>query len=287
MSGKRRTLYLCSGLPSSGSTLVSWCFLQRCDMGGVLDAESDLLPQIDPRLGHPFVWYKTVLCRFRLSELAYHYEGEQWDVRPLLIVRDVRWVLASVQNKPYVPNGITAEDPPLRLQLHRFKQDWEQFQQNGWPMLRYESLLADPETTLRQVCRQLDLPWDEAMLTWPKAKADIADTSSGNESFWASRGSSLAETLAGYTGRTRTPATAPEDLDWLQREFREFNLANGYPTELEPTAPGVPRSRPSFEATRRYEWETKRKRIRWLLARMGCPNRKLIEHRSFKRVAMP
>ena len=41
-------LFLCAGLQCSGSTLVSWCFLQRRDMDGVLDGEYDLLPRIAP-----------------------------------------------------------------------------------------------------------------------------------------------------------------------------------------------------------------------------------------------
>ena len=44
MGDRTNVLYLCGGLQSSGSTLVSWCFLQRPDMDGVLDADSDLLP---------------------------------------------------------------------------------------------------------------------------------------------------------------------------------------------------------------------------------------------------
>ena len=41
MAEPRKTLYLCGGLQSSGTTLVSWCFLQRADMNGALDADND------------------------------------------------------------------------------------------------------------------------------------------------------------------------------------------------------------------------------------------------------
>ena len=176
MHPKRNKLYLCAGLQSSGSTLVSWCFLQRRDMNGVLDADNDLLPQIDPQIGCPGVWYKTTISCFRLSELVFHYHSQGWDVRPLLIVRDVRRVWDSLLKKPYASNGITAEDPPLRLRLYRFKQDWELFQRRGWPTLRYESLIVEPEKTLRAACGQLGLPWDATMLSWPKPQRDIADT---------------------------------------------------------------------------------------------------------------
>ena len=44
-----KTLILCGGLQSGGTTLVSYCFLQRADTDGVLDADNDLLPALDAR----------------------------------------------------------------------------------------------------------------------------------------------------------------------------------------------------------------------------------------------
>ena len=75
MGRRGASLYLCAGLQSSGSTLISWCFLQRRDMDGMLDADNDLLPQIDPAIGRPLVWYKTTLSCFRLSELDLELRG--------------------------------------------------------------------------------------------------------------------------------------------------------------------------------------------------------------------
>ena len=49
-----KALVLCGGLQSSGTTLVSYCFLQRGDTDGVLDADNDLLPALDPQLARPF-----------------------------------------------------------------------------------------------------------------------------------------------------------------------------------------------------------------------------------------
>jgi hypothetical protein len=288
MEGGGKTLFLCGGTQSSGSTLVSWCFLQRADMNGVLDADNDLLPSIDPRIGTPLAWYKTTISAFRLSELVAHYEDLGWEVRPLLVVRDLRYVWSSLLAKPYAANGITAEDPPLRLRLRRFVEDWEHFLRRGWAILRYESLLAEPEPCLRQACGQLGLDWDDAIIRWPKPPEQIADCQWGNETFWRTRGQTLTDTLASYAKRSKTPALPAADLRWLETEFREFNLGNEYPEQLpcvqtreQPDGPLVPR----FEATRRYRWETKRKPLRWLLSCLGVPNRKLTERRSVKRAA--
>ena len=118
----KHALILCGGLQSSGTTLVSYCFLQRGDTNGVLDADNDLLPAIDPRLAQPFAWYKTTISCFRLSEIAEHYRDAGWNVRTLLVLRDLRAVWASLRGKSYGRNGITAEDPPLaaaRAAIHR------------------------------------------------------------------------------------------------------------------------------------------------------------------------
>src|SRR4051812_4706532 len=175
----QRTLLLCAGLQSSGSTLISYCFLQRGDTNGVLDADNDLLPAIDPALARPLAWYKTTICCFRLSEIAQHYRDAGWDVRTLLVLRDLRAVWASLRTKSYGRNGITAEDPPLRLRMRRFVEDWRGAAATGTVLLRYEDFLKSPESALQQVCGQLGVAWDPAMITWPKEAEQIADRKNG------------------------------------------------------------------------------------------------------------
>src|SRR3954470_13733191 len=194
-----KALILCGGLQSSGTTLVSYCFLQRGDTDGVLDADNDLLPALDPQLARPFAWYKTTISSFRLSEIARHYRDAGWDVRSLLVMRDLRAVWASLRKKAYGRNGITAEDPPLRMRLRRFIDDWRSVEAGGGAKLRYEDFLADPAATLKEACDQLGIAWDEAMLTWPKSASQISQQSGGNDSFWTSRGCGALETIAGYS----------------------------------------------------------------------------------------
>jgi hypothetical protein len=281
----RRTLFLCGGLQSSGSTLVSWCFLQRADMNGVLDAENDLLPAIDPGMGRPFVWYKTTISCFRIRELVDYYGDQGWEVRPLMVIRDLRECWVSLQGKPYAYNGITAEDPPFRMRVRRFLEDWDLFRRMQWPMLRYESLMESPEVALREVCRQLQLAWDPAMLEWPKQQSQIADTNNGNRNFWLTRGKDLAEAVARYQSRHETRAPADADLKWLNGQFGEFNRENGYPERESPVSAVAGQreeSIPCFEATRRYLWETRHKPLRWLFSMLGIRNRNLIQRRSVK-----
>ena len=272
-------LYLCAGLQCSGSTLVSWCFLQRHDMDGVLDGEYDLLPRIAPDLGRPLAWCKTTISSFRLSELVSHYEDEGWTVTPLLIVRDLRDTWASLLVKPYGVNGFTAEDPPLRLRFRRFKEDWELFAAKGWPILRYESLLENHEHVLRETCRQLALPWDDSMLHWTKRASQIADASRGSDSFRQTQGRNLAETLARYAVKKKKEILiGGGDLAWLEDEFQAFNARNGYPLHVTACAEENDHSSAqicNFQELRRYRWELQRKPIRWLLNSMGVPDNSL------------
>src|SRR5688572_25042630 len=101
-----RQLYLCAGPQSSGSTLVSWCFLQRADTDGILDARNDVLPDL-AGIASPRAWCKLTISCFRLREMAAHYQDEGWLVRPLLVVRDVRAVFNSMLTKKYSRNGVT------------------------------------------------------------------------------------------------------------------------------------------------------------------------------------
>ena len=169
----KQVLILCGGLQSSGTTLVSYCFLQRADTDGVLDADNDLLPAIDPRLARPFAWYKTTISSFRLSEIAQHYRDAGWDVRTLLVLRDLRAVWASLRKKPYGRNGITAEDPPLRLRVRRFFDDWRTAQATG-----------AATTSLRRLCRHADRRFATSVRrTWPalgRFDAHLAETARKN-----------------------------------------------------------------------------------------------------------
>jgi hypothetical protein len=172
----------------------------------------------------------------------------------------------------------------VRLRIRRFREDWETFHQHGWPILRYESLLETPRETLASACAQLDLAWDEGMISWPKRQDQIADTRHGNPTFWSTRGGGLLDSLDQGRKKRRPPSLPAADRIWLEREFREFNAANGYPTHLEseeaeddPANYIIP-----FEATRRYKWELRRQPVRWLLSLMGIRDAKL-ENRFQKR----
>jgi len=265
-----RSLLLCAGMQCSGSTMISWCFLQRPDLDGILDGRYDLLPDL-PLVSTTHTWCKLTIACFRLTEAVSHYRDDGWDVKPLLVVRDVRAIFNSLLVKEYGRNGTTADDPPIRLRMRRFLLDWQYAVDQGWPILRYEDVCRNPEESLRLTCQRIGLPWDTAMLSWPKSITAIADARHGNHSFLESRSTSLQTSV--HTAHPVAIDDIPtEDLDWLESEFADFNRACQYPAAIARPDHALPgRARPSFEASRQH-WRKIRssplaKLRRWISAK--------------------
>jgi Sulfotransferase domain len=73
------------------------------------------------------------------------------------LIRDPRELLASYAR-------VRAEPSVADLGI---RQQAEIFEAFGGPVVDSRDLLADPEGILRALCRALDVPFDEAMLSWP------------------------------------------------------------------------------------------------------------------------
>ncbi len=200
---KPRTLVLCGGMQSSGSTLVSMCFLQRKDLDGVYDLDNPLIQQDFSRVFTDMVWVKMTIGSFRLAELVDLYRAQGWQVWPILITRTLEDILQSLVGKWYGLDGCTADDPPLRVRIMRYVKDIQEAESSEWVIINYEDFIKAPEAALRQACDSLALPWDERMLTWPVPESDFAYPSLGNESLKAllSSGRGLLETILAYTKR--------------------------------------------------------------------------------------
>ena len=245
-------LILCSGLQSGGTTLVSWCFLQRPDMSGILDMSSDVI-QLMPYLDTPLGWCKITTSCFRWDDVADFFRDQGWVIRPLLVVRDVREAYSSLRTKPYGLNGMTAEDPPLRLRFRRFLSDWEQFRANGWPIMRFESLLAEPTVTLEDCCKQLGLPWYDDMIDWPKPISNINGVELANATFRTSLSNEgLSQTIIPKEKGTLLKNISADDLAWLEETFYEYNRENNYSLHNASVELKAVPDRPSFFASKRY-----------------------------------
>ncbi len=192
---------------------------------------------------------------FRCVDVAEIYRDMGWSVYPLLVVRDVRYSFASLLEKFYGTNGTTAEDPPLRMRMRRFHEDWQLFKKQNWPILSYERFVEDPINVLNQIVeKEMGLPWDDAMVDWPKSEAEISYMSPGNET--CHNAMALANNLISALDpsiSTTMPKGIPfSELEWLEETFDDYNKACGYPKHiLVDTQPSEMLNSPSFEVTRR------------------------------------
>ncbi len=259
-------MILCAGLQSGGTTLASWCFLQRRDTNGVLDMPNDEIQVRFDRVGEPIVWCKMTVGAFRWQDLHALYCDLGWNPEPLLVVRDVRAVLASLVRKNYGFNGTVAEQPPLRMRFRRFLEDWTLFRANGWPILMFEDLIRDGAAVLQKTCNELRLSWDEGMVTWPKTLHDIAYVKPGNNRTFKesiTKGTFTAATLPDKA-QAKLDSAPQRELDWLEDNFSAYNVFHGYPRHIPHQAAVQQLPPPQFEGTSRYWYLSELQRLRSL-----------------------
>jgi hypothetical protein len=285
--GSARRMILCAGLQSGGTTLVSWCFLQRRDTNGVLDMPSDVIQPAFERVREPIVWVKMTIASFQWLDLYETYSDLGWKPEPLLVVRDVRAAYSSLMKKDYGINGCLAEEPPLRMRFRRFLRDWELFRANGWPIIKFEDFIQEHRDALMKICTVLSLAWDEGMVSWPKKPTEIAY---GKENYNKERlqetfersieKGHLAATKLQDRTRIRVDSLPISELEWLEETFSAYNSFHQYPKEVRPTQPEeAPASMPAprYKGTSRDWYYSEMERLRSEHWRLTSENERLHE----------
>jgi len=129
----------------------------------------------------------------RHSEVSSYLAQEGVVADPLLVVRDCRSVFNSLRTKSYGRNGITADDPPLRLRLARFPGRLEAFPRSRLADPRYEQFVRAPSHLCKHSARDwIFLGRGDAEL--PKPADQIADARYGNPTFQQTKHGGLLET---------------------------------------------------------------------------------------------
>jgi hypothetical protein len=278
-----RRMILCAGLQSGGTTLVSWCFLQRRDTNGVLDMPNDVIRTSFEEVQEPTLWVKMTIGSFQWLDVYEIYRDLGWEPEPLLVVRDVRAAYSSLRRKPYGINGTTAEDPPLRMRFRRFLRDWELFRAKGWPIIKFEEFIHEPRAVLMNTCADLSFPWDEGMLSWPKRRSEITYDHSGPMKSRSTFKESIKEgnlTAAklqdrGEIGIEYLPKS---ELEWLGQTFTAYNDFHHYPKEIRPALQGgMPISMPAphYEGTAREWYYSENERLKNEYWRLISENERL------------
>jgi hypothetical protein len=125
--------------------------------------------------------------------------------RHAFLIRDPRALLASYARVRSAP---TLDDLGLRQQVALFSEF-------GGPVIDSSDLLAAPEAGLRALCAALEVPFSEAMLSWPAGprESDGAWAPHWYESVWRSTGFGSGSGPGGSAAGG--PPAAPASLEPL------------------------------------------------------------------------
>jgi Sulfotransferase domain len=114
------------------------------------------------------------------------------------LIRDPRELLASYAKVRAEPS---LDDLGLRRQA-------EIFEAFGGPVVDSRDLLADPEGTLRALCRALDVPFSRQMLSWPAGPRD-------SDGVWAPYWYDSVRASTSFTARRPSAEALPARLEPL------------------------------------------------------------------------
>ncbi|MET0326625.1 MAG: sulfotransferase, partial [Ilumatobacteraceae bacterium] len=89
------------------------------------------------------------------------------------VVRDGRDVAMSYRSVAWGPSSVEEAALRWRRSVRRGRIDGRHLGADRYCEVRYEELVADPRTVMLELCRFLELPWDEAVLRHQERAADV------------------------------------------------------------------------------------------------------------------
>ena len=95
------------------------------------------------------------------------------EARFVHIVRDGRDVASSYATTAWGPQSVEESAVRWRRSVRRGLHDGRRLGPGRYREVRYEALVAEPESELRTLCRFLELDWDDAMLRYPEKAAEV------------------------------------------------------------------------------------------------------------------
>jgi len=148
------------------------------------------------------------------------------EARIIHIIRDPRDRYASALKRWKVIRGEAGSGVAVWLASVRLAQRNEKRFAGRYLVVRYETLVAQPETTLQSICKFLDEPYIPAMLTMQGAEAFRDE---GGNSSYGNRQPGQISTSS--IGRYRQ-ILSPQAIAFIQQAARRQMVAFGY--EIEP-----------------------------------------------------
>jgi hypothetical protein len=143
------------------------------------------------------VWYQKHMAHHMVGPIAH---DDLPGLRHAFLIRDPARVVASYANKRV---AIRPEHLGVERQLEYFEREADRLGQAP-PVIDSADVLADPPALLRRLCEALDLPWDEAMLSWAPG---IRET----DGVWASHWYDAVAASTGFSSPDEHPVELDDD----------------------------------------------------------------------------
>lgn len=151
------------------------CYLKR---SGLIHPMNDRILESQPTTEEPVIdmltrgepegvdiFYQKLMCHHMIEDM-----DTSWlrDVTNVFLIRDPRAMVASYANAMEV---VTVERLGMRQMNNFFERESDRL---GKAPIVIESadVLKNPQNALKKLCLSLDIPFDDAMLSWPAGKRD-------------------------------------------------------------------------------------------------------------------
>jgi hypothetical protein len=105
------------------------------------------------------------------------------EARFVNVIRDGRNVALSYLERPWGPSTLAEGALYWRSRVSRGRAAGQALGPTRYAEVRYEDLVADPETEVRRICEFLGLPWQPEMLRYHEKAADFVAGSHEPEAF--------------------------------------------------------------------------------------------------------
>ncbi len=142
------------------------------------------------------LYYQKHMTQHLLPEMALDWVDS---LENCFLIREPRRIIASYSR---IRPEFTLDELGIPQQLALFERESSRLGEAP-PVLDSAATLADPEGVLRALCARLDIPFTDAMLSWPAGRRD-------SDGVWAPHWYSAVEQSTGFSA---PPATGSEAVE--------------------------------------------------------------------------
>ena len=161
-----------------------------------------------PAPGGAALWYQKHMWHHMVGPVGY---DDFAGFTHAFLIRDPARMIASYLRKR---EAADFEDFGLDRQADFFAREADRLG-HAPPVVDAHDVLADPETTLRALCRRLSIPFDPAMLSWPPGRR-------ATDGPWAPHWYQAVEASTGFGPPEAEPVDLPDQARRLADRCRPY-----------------------------------------------------------------